>query len=68
MAEVADEATHVWSHKSRIAVFLAAMRHFRDTIRRRRWTVLYRELDDPGNLGSFPPEARWQFSGIRLAR
>lgn len=27
MAEVAGESTHVWTHKARIAVFLAAMRH-----------------------------------------
>jgi len=56
MAEVTEEATHVWSHKARIALFLSAMRHFRDTLQKRRWTVLYRELDDPGNLGSFRSE------------
>jgi deoxyribodipyrimidine photolyase-related protein len=28
MAEVAEEATHVWSSKPRIVMFLAAMRHF----------------------------------------
>ena len=32
MAEVPDEATHVWSHKARIALFLSAMRHFRDAL------------------------------------
>jgi len=56
MAEVDAEATEVWSHKARIAVFLAAMRHFRDALRRRGWTVLYRELDEPGNRGSFAAE------------
>jgi deoxyribodipyrimidine photolyase-related protein len=56
MTEVAEEATHVWSHKSRIAVFLAAMRHFRDAIRKRGWTVLYRALDDLDNRGSFQAE------------
>jgi deoxyribodipyrimidine photolyase-related protein len=33
MAEVREEATHVWSHKARIALFLSAMRHFRDYLR-----------------------------------
>ena len=32
MAEVREEATHVWSHKARIAMFLAAMRHFREDL------------------------------------
>jgi len=33
MAEAADESTQVWSAKQRIAVFLAAMRHFADFLR-----------------------------------
>lgn len=45
MAEVAHEATHVWTGKPRIAVFLAAMRRFRDELRARGWTVHYRALD-----------------------
>ncbi len=56
MAEVAGEATHVWSHKARIALFLSAMRHFRDALRKRGWTVLYRQLDEPGNLGDLAAE------------
>ncbi len=35
MAEVAEESTHVWSAKQRIAVFMSAMRHFADEIRER---------------------------------
>ena len=49
MAEVAEECTHVWSHKARIAVFLSAMRHFRDALRQRGVTVHYRQLDEAGN-------------------
>jgi deoxyribodipyrimidine photolyase-related protein len=53
MAEIAEESTHVWSHKARIAMFLSAMRHFRDSLRRRGVTVHYRPLDDPANHGNF---------------
>ncbi len=44
MAEVAAESTDVPSHKARTALFLAAMRHFRDELRARGITVEYREL------------------------
>ena len=44
MAEVAGESTHVWSHKARIAVFLAAMRHFRDRLEADGITVDYTSL------------------------
>lgn len=44
MAEVSSEAEHVWSHKARIALFLSAMRHFRDRLRARGIEVYYREL------------------------
>ena len=45
MAEVGHEATQVWSTKPRIAVFLAAMRHARDALRARGFTVHYRAMD-----------------------
>ena len=41
MIEAPGEATHVWSHKARIALFLSAMRHFRDELRERGFTVHY---------------------------
>ena len=45
MAEVREEATHVWSHKARIALFLSAMRHFRDNLEARGIKVRYFALD-----------------------
>ena len=56
MAEVAAESEHVWSHKVRIVLFLSAMRHFRDQLRKNRITVDYRELEDAENLGDFASE------------
>lgn len=48
MAEVAAESTKVWSSKPRTAVFLSAMRHFRDELRGRGWRVYYRQLTATG--------------------
>ncbi|MEO0964013.1 MAG: cryptochrome/photolyase family protein [Planctomycetota bacterium] len=44
MAETHAEATHVWCHKLRLAVFFSAMRHFRDELRHKGVTVHYHEL------------------------
>ncbi len=52
MAEVAEESTHVWSHQARIALFLSAMRHFRDALRAEGLAVHYRQLDHPDNTGT----------------
>jgi deoxyribodipyrimidine photolyase-related protein len=34
MVEAPEESAHVWSHKARIALFFAAMRHFAEDLRR----------------------------------
>jgi len=44
MAEVHEEATHVWSHKQRLVFFFSAMRHFRDELREKDITVQYHQL------------------------
>jgi deoxyribodipyrimidine photolyase-related protein len=44
MAESTSEATYVWSHKARIALFLSAMRHFRDRVAQAGYRVRYHEL------------------------
>jgi deoxyribodipyrimidine photolyase-related protein len=41
MCEARDEATSTWSSKQRIAVFLAAMRHFAQALRERGWPLVY---------------------------
>lgn len=56
MAEVASEATHVWTHKARIAYFLAAMRHFRDELIDLDYSVDYTELTDNDNQQSLRAE------------
>ena len=44
MAEVEEEATHVWCHKQRLAMFFSSMRHFRDSLREKNLTVHYHQL------------------------
>ncbi|MGB0580911.1 MAG: cryptochrome/photolyase family protein, partial [Limisphaerales bacterium] len=56
MAEVEAESTYVRSHKARIVLFLAAMRHFRDDMETAGRTVLYRELGAKVNKGTLPAE------------
>lgn len=46
MIEAAGEATHVWSHKARIAIFLAAMRHFAAELAAKRIPLDYVRLGD----------------------
>ncbi|MCE9631222.1 MAG: cryptochrome/photolyase family protein [Planctomycetia bacterium] len=58
MAEVAEESTHVWTHKARIAVFLSAMRHFRRALEQEGIAVDATELaaeplpNEPGSLAA----------------
>ena len=65
MAEVREESTHVWTHKARIALFLAAMRHFRDELRARGNSVDYRELDSDSNRGTLAAELKDAINRLR---
>ena len=56
MAEADEESTHVWSSKQRIALFLAAMRHFAQALQAAGRPLHYRRLDDPDNRGSLAAE------------
>ncbi len=52
MAEVTAESTHVPASKQRIAIFLSAMRHFADALRREGISVHYAQLDDAATRGT----------------
>jgi len=56
MAELDEEATWTPSHRQRIAVFFAAMRHFALGLVDRGWTVRYVRANDPHNTRSFVGE------------
>ncbi len=65
MAEVADEATHVWSSKPRIVLFLAAMRHFAQALRSAGRPLHYTQLDAPGNHGNLAAQLRADIERLR---
>ena len=56
MAEVAAETTYVRHHKQKIALVLAAMRHFAAALAAEGIQVDYVRLDEPGNTGSLGGE------------
>lgn len=49
LIEAPGEATHVWNHKARIVLFLAAMRHHGAALRAAGWPVHHVALDDPAH-------------------
>ncbi|MDE1953693.1 MAG: cryptochrome/photolyase family protein [Betaproteobacteria bacterium] len=68
MAEVAEESTHVWSSKPRIALFLAAMRHFAAALLAAGRRVHYTRLDEAANVGSLAAELSRALQGLRPAK
>ncbi len=64
MAEAADESTHVWSSKSRTALFLSSMRHFALALKAAGRTTHYSRLDAVGTAGSL--QAQLQADVLRL--
>ena len=79
MAEVAHESEMVWVAKPRIAIFLAAMRHFRYALGMRGWRVFYRALTEKGAQWSglpgkgsseetFGAQLAWTIAQTRPAR
>jgi deoxyribodipyrimidine photolyase-related protein len=56
MAEVLEESTHVPSSKQRSTLFLSAMRHFEQLLKKKNWPVRYTRLDDADNTGTLAGE------------
>ncbi len=54
--EAPEDFTHVPSHKQRTVLFLAAMRHFADTLAAAGYRRCYVALDDPDHSGSLGAE------------
>jgi deoxyribodipyrimidine photolyase-related protein len=67
LIEAPGEASLVWSHKQRIALFLSAMRHTRDTLRARGVTVAHVAVDEDGPPG-LPDRLRGLLRQLRPAR
>lgn len=68
MAEVAGESEHVVSSKVRTALFLSAMRHFRDAQRALGRRVEYVKLDAPGNTQTLSGELARALAASRPER
>ncbi len=58
MAEVESEILRYRNHKQRVILFLSAMRHFRDDLRRKGFTVLYQKFDDDPAFDDLPSAIR----------
>ncbi|MEZ5740061.1 MAG: cryptochrome/photolyase family protein [Burkholderiaceae bacterium] len=68
MAEVAEESTHVWSGKPRIAMFLAAMRHFAQALQAAGRPLHYTRLTATGPDGSLDAQLQADIERLRPAR
>ena len=67
MAEVAEEATQVWSSKPRTALFLSAMRHFALALQGAGRPLHYTRLDAPDNTGSLQAQLRSDMQRLQPA-
>jgi len=68
MAEVAEESTQVWSSRPRIAMFLAAMRHFALALQAAGRPLHYTRLDADGNHGTLAAQLQADIERLKPAR
>src|ERR1700759_4859468 len=66
--EAKEEASYIPQHRRRLALFFAAMRHFRDEQRARGRQVAYSTLEDKANRGSLAAELRRRARRLRPER
>ena len=66
MCEAPEEAQVVWSHKARIAIFLTAMRHFRQWLEALGWPVRYRATGEHPH-GSLAQALKAEVQALRPA-
>ena len=66
--ELADDFTHVPSHKQRTALFLSAMRHFARELEGTRWRAAYVRMEDRRNDGTLSGQLRRCWETLRPAR
>ena len=65
MAEAAEEATHVWSSKTRTVMFLTAMRHFGAALKAAGRPIHYTRMDAQNNRGELGAQLRADIESLR---
>ncbi|MBW2503009.1 MAG: cryptochrome/photolyase family protein [Deltaproteobacteria bacterium] len=65
MAESVGEASHVHSTKSRIAIFFAAMRHFREELTEKGYSIEYHEVNVKSKSASLKSILRGDLKRIK---
>ncbi len=68
MAEVEAEVRRYPNHRQRVVLFFAAMRHFRDALRERGFTVVYQQIEDAQAAESLPGFLEAQIQALKPER
>ncbi len=68
MAEVEAEVKRYPNHRQRVVLFFSAMRHFRDALRDRGYTVIYQQIEDEQTVDSLPTFLEKQIQALKPDR
>lgn len=66
--EASEEASYIPQHKIRLVLFFSAMRHFRNELRARGYSVIYSALDSPDNRGAIGAELKRRIEELEPER